>query len=51
MIKCTWIKDLIEDKQIQLKDQFNEENNLAIKIFFFFFALLKNIHIFYDGNG
>ena len=34
MIKCTWIKDLIEDKQYQLKDQFNEENNLAIKIFF-----------------
>ena len=46
MIKCIWI--LIEDKLYQLIDQFNEKNIIHED---FSFALLHNMHPFYDGNG
>ena len=46
MIKCIWI--LIEDKLYQLIDHFNEKNIIHED---FSFALLHNMHPFYDGNG
>ena len=41
-------RDLIEDKLYQLIDQFNEKNIIHED---FSFALLHNMHPFYDGNG
>ena len=41
-------RDLIEDKLYQLINQFNEKNIIHED---FSFALLHNMHPFYDGNG
>ena len=41
-------KDLIENKLYQLLDQFSVRKNNHRD---FYFALLDNIHPFYDGNG
>ena len=41
-------KDLIEDKLYELIDQFNKRNNFYHRNLYF--ALLNNMHPFYDGN-
>ena len=46
--KMYMYKDLVEDKLYELIDQFSETK---INHRDFYFALLDNIHPFYDGNG
>ena len=41
-------QDLIEDRLQELIDQFTERKMNQKD---FYFALLDNVHLFYDGNG
>ena len=48
LIKCIWVKGLIEDKLDQIIDLFNERKITSTK---FYSILLNEILPFYDGNG